>query len=176
MKGTALMKELTTTATLLVLSVALGACAGGADTADETTIQEASGTATNRGSHTGLLNPNLASEQELLALEGISAGALSVIIDGRPFVDMVSLDTTLDRLLKAEVRENLYEYMWIPMNLNTMSDEEILRIPGVGDRMLHEFKEYQPYTSMEQFEREIGKYVNDAELARLSHYVTLDEN
>jgi radical SAM superfamily enzyme with C-terminal helix-hairpin-helix motif len=62
------------------------------------------------------------------------------------------------------------------MNLNTMSDEEILRIPGVGDRMLHEFKECQPYTSMEQFEREIGKYVNDAELTRLLHYVTLDEN
>ena len=33
-----------------------------------------------------------------------------------------------------------------------------------------------PTTNMERFEREIGKYINDAELTRLSHYVTLDEN
>ena len=42
--------------------------------------------------------------------------------------------------------------------------------------MLHEFKEYRPYASMEQFKREIGKYVDDSELARLSRYVTLAEN
>ena len=31
----------------------------------------------------------------------------------------------------------------------------------MGQRMLHEFKEYRPYKSMEQFRREIGKYVDD---------------
>lgn len=36
--------------------------------------------------------------------------------------------------------------------------------------MLHEFKEYPPFISMAQFEREIGKYVDDEELAS---YVTL---
>ena len=39
--------------------------------------------------------------------------------------------------------------------------------------MLHEFMEYRPYESMEQFRREIGKYVDDEELARLERYVTL---
>jgi hypothetical protein len=39
--------------------------------------------------------------------------------------------------------------------------------------MLHEFKEYRPYTSMEQFRREIGKYVDEKELARLGRYVVL---
>ena len=37
--------------------------------------------------------------------------------------------------------------------------------------MLHEFKEYRPYKSIEQFRREIGKYVDDDELARLEGYV-----
>ena len=59
------------------------------------------------------------------------------------------------------------------INLNTASDEEILSIPGMGPRMLHEFKEYRPYTSMEQFRREIGKYVDKAEVARLEQYVTI---
>ena len=40
--------------------------------------------------------------------------------------------------------------------------------------MAHEFEEYRPYTSMEQFRREIGKYVDDDEVARLDQYVTLD--
>ena len=60
-----------------------------------------------------------------------------------------------------------------PVNINTASDAEILRIPGVGPRMLREFKEYRPYTSIEQFRREIGKYVDKAEVARLEQYIVI---
>jgi DNA uptake protein ComE-like DNA-binding protein len=57
------------------------------------------------------------------------------------------------------------------IDLNTATDAEILAIPGMGPRMLREFKEYRPYTSMEQFRREIGKYVSKDEVARLEQYV-----
>jgi hypothetical protein len=33
---------------------------------------------------------------------------------------------------------------------------------------------YRPYTSIEQFRREIGKYVDGNEVARLESYITLD--
>ena len=59
------------------------------------------------------------------------------------------------------------------ININTATDAEILSIPGMGPRMLHEFKEYRPYTSIEQFRREIGKYVDKAEVARLEQYITI---
>lgn len=59
------------------------------------------------------------------------------------------------------------------ININTATDAEILAIPGMGPRMLHEFKEYRPYTSIEQFRREIGKYVDKAEVARLEQYITI---
>ena len=59
------------------------------------------------------------------------------------------------------------------IDLNTATDAQILAIPGVGPRMLREFKEYRPYTSMDQFRREIGKYVDKAEVARLEQYVTI---
>jgi DNA uptake protein ComE-like DNA-binding protein len=59
------------------------------------------------------------------------------------------------------------------IDLNTATDAQILAIPGVGQRMLREFKEYRPYTSMDQFRREIGKYVDKAEVARLEQYVTI---
>jgi DNA uptake protein ComE-like DNA-binding protein len=61
----------------------------------------------------------------------------------------------------------------VPININTATDAEILRIPGVGPRMLREFKEYRPYTSIEQFRREIGKYVDKAEVARLEQYIVI---
>lgn len=59
------------------------------------------------------------------------------------------------------------------ININTATDAQILAIPGVGRRMLREFKEYRPYTSIEQFRREIGKYVDKAEVARLEQYITI---
>ena len=61
----------------------------------------------------------------------------------------------------------------VPVNLNTATDAEILAIPGVGPRMLHEFKEYRPWTSIAQFRREIGKYVDKTEVARLEKYVVI---
>jgi len=61
----------------------------------------------------------------------------------------------------------------VPININTATDAEILKIPGVGPRMLREFKEYRPWTSIEQFRREIGKYVDKAEVARLEQYITI---
>src|SRR4051812_6137749 len=59
------------------------------------------------------------------------------------------------------------------ININTATDAQILAIPGMGPRMLREFKEYRPYTSIEQFRREIGKYVDKAEVARLEQYITI---
>jgi DNA uptake protein ComE-like DNA-binding protein len=61
----------------------------------------------------------------------------------------------------------------VPININTATDAQILAIPGVGKRMLREFKEYRPYTSIEQFRREIGKYVDKAEVARLEKYIVI---
>lgn len=61
----------------------------------------------------------------------------------------------------------------VPININTATDAEILRIPGVGPRMLREFKEYRPWTSIEQFRREIGKYVDKTEVARLEKYIVI---
>jgi DNA uptake protein ComE-like DNA-binding protein len=58
------------------------------------------------------------------------------------------------------------------LNLNTVSADELLNtIPGFGNRMVREFQEYRPYVSIEQFRREIGKYVDDAQVAEYEKYV-----
>ncbi|WP_420457059.1 helix-hairpin-helix domain-containing protein [Rubrivirga sp.] len=65
-----------------------------------------------------------------------------------------------------------------PINLNTATEDEFKAIPGVGDRMAHEFDEYRPYASIEQFRREIGKYVDEEQVAEYerSVFVPVDPN
>jgi hypothetical protein len=57
------------------------------------------------------------------------------------------------------------------LNLNTASGDEFRTIPDVGDRMVREFEEYRPYISILQFRREIGKYVDEAQVAAYEAYV-----
>ena len=63
-----------------------------------------------------------------------------------------------------------------PFDLNTATDEELLTIPGVGSRMLREFKEYRPYANIAQFERELGKYVDAAQVATWEQYAFVATN
>jgi len=119
----------------------------------------------------GLLNPNLATAEQLAALPGLNGAAVEAIISGRPHLSMAAVHEVVSAHVAAEAIEGLYRAFWLPINLNDVTDEEILLIPGVGDRMLHEFEEYRPYRGLAEFQREMGKYVDDDEVARLSQYV-----
>lgn len=61
-------------------------------------------------------------------------------------------------------------------NLNTVTAEQILTIPNTGNRMVHEFEEYRPYISIQQFRREIGKYVDEAQVTEYENYVYVPVN
>ena len=128
------------------------------------------------GTNQGVLNPNQAGEDELLALPHMDESLVEAILDGRPFLTMVDLDAVLAESLDEAQREELYAELFVPINLNTASEEEVLLVPGVGDRMAHEFEEYRPYRAMAQFRREIGKYVDDDEVARMEQYVFVPIN
>ena len=58
------------------------------------------------------------------------------------------------------------------INLNDMTREQLLEtIPDFGSRMVREFFEYQPYVSIQQFRKEIGKYVDDEQVAFYEAYI-----
>ncbi len=128
------------------------------------------------GKNNGVLNPNLAGEKELLALPHLDAKLAKLIVDKRPFLRISELHALLKDSLKAEQLTELYARLFVPLNLNTATREEILLVPGAGKRMAHEFEEYRPYRAMAQFRREIGKYVDEKEVARLEQYVFVPIN
>lgn len=123
------------------------------------------------GENHGLVNPNLASSAEMAALPGITSAVASAIEGARPFLRISELHAVISQHVAEASWEGVYRAMWLPIDLNDVTNEEILLIPGVGNRMLHEFEEYRPYVGLAQFQREIGKYVDDDELSRLAQYV-----
>ena len=117
-----------------------------------------------------IVDANAVKEADLAKLPHMTPALAKQVIAKRPFKTVLDLDAALSSLSK-EQRAELYVKLFVPINLNTAADAEILLIPMVGNRMLREFKEYRPYTALAQFHREIGKYVDETELARLEQYV-----
>ena len=155
--------------------VLVAACAGGKDKDVDTTTTvapAAADTQAARGITGALLDPNSATAAEMTRLPGIDSVAATMIIAGRPYTNMIALDNKLTGLSEAQ-KDSLYARMFIPVDINKATPQEIELIPGVGPKMRHEFEEYRPWTSIGQFRREIGKYVDSTEVARLERYISL---
>jgi predicted DNA-binding helix-hairpin-helix protein len=124
------------------------------------------------GRQMGLVDPNVATEAQLLAVPHMNATIVKELMAKRPFMNIVELNTWLltQGLTQQQLGES-YMKMFIHVNLNVSPREEILLIPRAGNRMAREFDEYKPYNGgYAQFRREIGKYVNEQEVAHLEQY------
>ena len=120
------------------------------------------------------LNLNTASEEEFKMVPGVGDKMAHEFEEYRPYKKIAQFRREMGKYVDDEEIARYEKYVFVPVALNSATDEEILAIPGVGKKMLREFKEYRPYVSIEQFRREIGKYVDDNELARLERYVYVD--
>ena len=160
---------------LVVIPALLAGCGGGADSAESEPAAaestEAMGETGAAGAPAALLNPNLATEDELASVPGITAEVAAAVVGGRPYLRAADLHAALAGAIGGDAALAAYGALWLPINLNDVTNDEILLIPGVGDRMAHEFEEYRPYDGMDEFRREIGKYVDGEEVERLARYV-----
>ena len=182
------MSRSATAATLLAALLSLAACARGddargdsaaattpADGAAATPATAAPDSASAAAPAAGaFLDPDAASREQLLAVPGMTAALADSLVAHRPYANMTAVDRVLAAGKLSETqRDTVYTRLWKPLDLNSATGEEITLIPGVGARMRHEFEEYRPYKNIEQFRREIGKYVDKDEVARLERYVTI---
>jgi DNA uptake protein ComE-like DNA-binding protein len=120
------------------------------------------------------LNLNAASREEILMIPNLGNRMVREFLEYRPYKAMAQFRREMGKYVDEKEVARMEQYVFVPINLNTASDADILTIPGLGQRMLREFKEYRPYKSIEQFRREIGKYVDDKEVARLERFVTIE--
>ena len=128
------------------------------------------------GRQQGLIDPNVAPEKDLAALPHLTPELAKTIIAQRPFLNITSFNAVLAKSLKPDQLTEVYRKTFVHVNLNTATRDELLLIPGLGKRMAHEFEEYRPYKSFAQFRKEIGKYVDEKEVARLEQYAFIPIN
>ena len=171
------MRKIVLSAALAGTVLTLSACGEGAeqpsadaDTMDETMADTDTMETADAG---GVVDANSATDEELMAMNGMSQQVVDAITSGRPYSSVTELNTVLTGVVSEEEAATIRERVFVPVNLNTATREELALIPGIDDRMIHEFEEYVPYEDMEEFDREIGKYVDADEVARYRQYVTL---
>ncbi len=59
---------------------------------------------------------------------------------------------------------------WPKFNLNVAASEQLLAIPGSGEKMLDEFRKYAPFSTIARFRGEIGKDIDPDAVAALEAY------
>jgi DNA uptake protein ComE-like DNA-binding protein len=121
-------------------------------------------------------NLNTATDDELRSIPAAQPNRiLREFKEYRPYKSLTVFHREMRKYWDETEVSRLEQYVFVPINLNTATDDELLSIPAAQpNRILREFKEYRPYTSMEQFHREMRKYWDEKEVNRLQRYVTLN--
>jgi DNA uptake protein ComE-like DNA-binding protein len=117
------------------------------------------------------VNLNTGTKDEIMLIPGAGARMVREFGEYRPWVSWAQFDKEISKYVGQPETDRLKQYVFIPVNLNTATKEQIITIPGAGNRMVREFNEYRPWKTKEQFEKEIGKYVDAKEVARLWRFV-----
>ena len=169
------MRKLAFAAAIAGSTLALVACSGDAEDTvitDDATTPAQMETVEATDSQT-VIDAGTATAEDLAGIDGISEELAAAIVAGQPYADVTAFNTVLMESLTEEQAATVRERVFVPVNLNEATEEQIRLIPGMTDKMVHEFEEYRPYEDMAEFDREIGKYVDEAEVARFRNYVTL---
>lgn len=120
-------------------------------------------------------NLNTTAEADFKMIPGVGDRMAHEFEEYRPYTSIAQFRKEIGKYVDEEEVARYENYVFVPVELNTASEDDIKALPGLGDRMAHEFEEYRPYSNMEQFRKEIGKYVDDKELARLERFVYLKQ-
>jgi DNA uptake protein ComE-like DNA-binding protein len=119
------------------------------------------------------VNLNTGTPEDFMLVPGAGTRMTREFQEYRPWKTWAQFNKEIGKYVGQQETDRFKQYMFIPIDLNTATDEMILTIPGVGARMLREFKEYRPWKTKAQFDKEIGKYVGEKETARLWRYVVI---
>lgn len=120
-------------------------------------------------------NLNTTAEADFKMIPGVGNRMAHEFKEYRPYKSMAQFHREIGKYVDKDEVARYENYVFVPIELNTATETDIKALPGVGNRMAHEFEEYRPYVSMAQFRKEIGKYVDDKELNRLERLVYLKE-
>lgn len=152
------MKRLATLLQILVITTLLIGCSASPE-ANESTTSVVTATSVVQPTATPTVATDSSSEENVTVDQ-----PAAVVEEPTQTSETTETATVAEPVIEAVANSKL--------NLNSVSADELLAtIPGFSSRMTREFAEYAPYVSIQQFRREIGKYVDDATVAGYEQYV-----
>ena len=119
---------------------------------------------------------NRGTDAELALIPGVDAAKVKAIKAGRPWQSFEQFRAAMAKTATPAEVARIEQYLFIPIELNTWTDPIMDSFASINvgtPRWKREFAEYRPWVSMEQFDREISKYLRSRpqELKRLARYV-----
>ena len=120
-------------------------------------------------------NLNTTEEKDFKMIPGVCDKMAHEFEEYRPYTSILQFKREIGKYVDEQEVARYLDYVFVPVELNTSSEDDIKALPGIGKKMTHEFLEYRPYENLAQFRKEIGKYVDDKELSRLERFVYLKE-
>jgi len=120
-------------------------------------------------------NLNTTAEKDFKMIPGVGDKMAHEFEEYRPYTSILQFKREIGKYVDEQEVARYLDYVFVPVELNTSSEDDVKALPGIGKKMTHEFLEYRPYENLAQFRKEIGKYVDDKELSRLERFVYLKD-
>ena len=117
---------------------------------------------------------NTGTAAEILLIPRVGKRMTREFEEYRPWVTFGQFDKEIGKYVDAAEVNRLKQYVFIPLNLNRATDEQFKTIPHLPAKMVREFNEYRPWKTKAQFDKEIGKYVDAKETARLWRFMVIN--
>jgi len=98
-----------------------------------------------------LLDVNSATEDQLARVPGLTPEIHRMIMDIRPFLDMVEFDEELDGIkVSTKKRAALYQHLFMKIDINNTPIEDLQFVPNLSNSLSHKVKTGRPYNSLSE--------------------------
>ena len=122
------------------------------------------------GKSIGIVDANVATPAELAAMPHVTPALAEAIVAARPIPSITELDALLSKSLSRLQIMNVYERLFVHLDLNRAAPAQMLLIPRISTRLVRELQ-FRAYESLADFRRITRTHVDDKERARLEQYV-----
>ena len=117
------------------------------------------------------LNLHTATREEILLVPGAGTRMAREFPEYRPWKTWAQFDREISKYVGQEATDKLKQYVFIPMNANTATDEDLMTIPGMTAATVARLKQGRPYATKEAFEQAMARGSDAKEAARISRFL-----
>ena len=116
------------------------------------------------------INVNIATDEEWRLVPGIGAHMLADFKANRPFPSLAAFAQEVGKYLPPKEAADLIQYVFVPVDVNVASDDDLRTIPGMTPKLITAIKRHRPYRDLAAFGKAIRKTVSAKEAARLGGF------